>query len=328
MSCWISGQQWPVAWHLPTSPEKNIVGLPSPLTPRCWEQRPCLNRELGSPTQSGWRGLGIWRISLVPPPAPGGKASGAADGCTRLSCLGGMPKATSPNCDESGAVDHLDKEAVRDCVKRLRDVHCYDYCPARGLMLVEASKWEQGWGGRVPRFEAVMGGACTQCLHNRREEDPLQYLHCRAEQWDGALGAILVSCLPCFQNWDYDGVPPNFWDVVSGNWKVEALHQEGQAVLTQMAEVEHCEPASPLGSGRARLPYGRCDGSLVERPIWGVHTVVAVKVDHEPSECPIVLGGTSRELLVEGLCNHLRPRVGFSLKGDWDVWWGTRSFAA
>ena len=39
--------------------------------------------------------------------------------------------------------------------------------------------------------------------------------------------------------------------------------------------------------------------------------MVAVEVPHEPSECLIVLGGTGGELPVEGLCNRLRPGVGF-----------------
>ena len=173
-------------------------------------------------------------------------------------------------------MDHLDNEAVRDCVKRLRDVHCYDFCPARGLTLVEASKWEQGRDGGVLWFEAVLGGACTQCLHNGQEK-PLQHLHCRAEQCDGVVGATLVSCLPCLQNRDYDGVFPNCRDVNSGNWKVEELYREGQAMLTQMAEVEHGEPDRPLGGGRASFPYGRWDASLVERPVWGVQTVVVAK---------------------------------------------------
>ena len=37
---------------------------------------------------------------------------------------------------ESGAVDHLNKKAVWNRVKRLRDVHPYDDCFARGLTLV------------------------------------------------------------------------------------------------------------------------------------------------------------------------------------------------
>ena len=38
-----------------------------------------------------------------PPPAPGGKASGAADRGTRPYCRGSMPQATSPNCDGVGS---------------------------------------------------------------------------------------------------------------------------------------------------------------------------------------------------------------------------------
>ena len=79
--------------------------------------------------------------------------------------------------------------------------------------------------------------ASTQCLHDGLEEEPLQH-HCRAEQWDGAVGAALVSWVPCLQNRDYDGVLPNCRDVNSRNWEVEELCQEGQSVLTKMAVEE------------------------------------------------------------------------------------------
>ena len=66
----ISEKQWPVARNASNwwPPKRSIVGVPSPLPPRCWEQRPaarsrkcrtsCLSQELGSPTQSGGKGLG------------------------------------------------------------------------------------------------------------------------------------------------------------------------------------------------------------------------------------------------------------------------------
>ena len=81
VSRWISGEQWPVACHLSTSPKRSIVGFPSPLPPRC---------------------LGRWRIPVRPPHAPGGKASGAADKGARPSCRGGMPQATQLCCVGSG----------------------------------------------------------------------------------------------------------------------------------------------------------------------------------------------------------------------------------
>ena len=119
-----------------------------------------VNRELSSPTQSGWRGLGRWPIVVVPLPAPGGKASGAADRCMRPSCHGSMPQTTSPIVTESVSVDHLDMVAERDSVERLRDVHLCGYCFAWRLMLVEARKHssrngEQGRFDGVPLFEVV-----------------------------------------------------------------------------------------------------------------------------------------------------------------------------
>ena len=44
--------------------------------------------------------------------------------------------------------------------------------------------------------------------------------------------------------------------------------------------------------------------------------VAAVEVPHKLSKCPIVMGGISSELPVEGLCNRLRAGVGFSLECD------------
>ena len=52
---------------------------------------------------------------MGPLPATGEKASGAAD--RALSCRIGMPPQRIVM--ELGTVDHLDKEAVRDCVERL-----------------------------------------------------------------------------------------------------------------------------------------------------------------------------------------------------------------
>ena len=80
---------------------------------------------------------------------------------------------------ESGEVDHLDEEAVRDCVEHLRDVHRYGYGSARGLALVEARDHrsrdgKQCRGGGVPRFEAMLGGASTQRLHDGWEDEPFQ----------------------------------------------------------------------------------------------------------------------------------------------------------
>ena len=63
----------------------------------------CLIRELGSPKQNGWRGLGRWWIPVEPSPVPGTEASGAVDWGTRPSSCGGMPEATSPNCHEVGS---------------------------------------------------------------------------------------------------------------------------------------------------------------------------------------------------------------------------------
>ena len=62
------------------------------------------------------------------------------------------------------------------------------------------------WEGRAPNASMM-----------DKEEELLQYLHCRAEQGNGLVGAALVSWLLCLQNQEYYGVLPNCWDVNSGN---------------------------------------------------------------------------------------------------------------
>ena len=44
-------------------------------------------------TQNGKRGLGSWQIPVGPPPAPGGKASGAVSRGMRPSCRRGRSQA-------------------------------------------------------------------------------------------------------------------------------------------------------------------------------------------------------------------------------------------
>ena len=50
------------------------------------------------------------------------------------------------------------------------------------------------------RFEAELGGACSQRLHDIWEEEPLQDLRCLAKQRDGVVGAAMFAWLPCFQD--------------------------------------------------------------------------------------------------------------------------------
>ena len=155
--------------------------------------------------QSGWRRLGRWRISVGPPSAPGGKASSTADKGTRPSWREGSyatSHLTKLCCSRKRWIISM-RRRWKNSVERLRDVHLYRYGSARGLSLVEAkdhhsNNWEQGRGGGVPRFEAVLGGACSQRLHDGREEESLEYLQCQAEHWDGAVGATQVSRVPYF----------------------------------------------------------------------------------------------------------------------------------
>ena len=79
----------------------------------------------------------------------------------------------------------------------------------------------------MPRFEAMLGGASAQRLDDGQEDEPLQYLHCQAEQRDGAVGAALVTRFPYLQDRYYDGALPDCRDVNSGDREVEELRQEG-----------------------------------------------------------------------------------------------------
>ena len=196
---------------------------------------------------------------------------------------------TKPNCVGFGS-------GGSSRVKRIREVHFSCYCSARMLTLVKTRdhtirNGEQGRGDGVPCWEERVPSASM--MDGRWSCSKIF----TTEQRDGALGAALVSGLSCLQDQYYEGVLPNCRDVNSGNWEVEKLRQ---AVLNKIAEVEHNDHVRPLGGGRTCLPF----------------------------ECPIVLGMAGSELPVEGLCNCLQFGVGFSLEGDWYVWWETRPLAA
>ena len=210
VSRWISGEQWPVACHLSTSPEKNIWFALTSASTRL-EQRPaawscqrrtlCLNREFGQ----------IERKWLK-------RAGEMADPCGTVArtCCGGewscwwrheafLPRryATQPLQQiVSGpeAVDHLDEEAVRDRIEHLRDVHRYVYCSARGLTLVEASRnGEQGQGCGVPRFEAVLGVVripSASTMDGRRSRTNIFTAWQSRVRWGGKNDPGLVTSLP------------------------------------------------------------------------------------------------------------------------------------
>ena len=112
-------------------------------------------------------------------------------------------KPSNQIVSESGAVDHLDEEVVRDRVKHLRDVHRYGYCSARGLALVEtrdhpSRNGEQGQGGRLPWFEAVIGGGeypvPPQWMGGGA--NPVSLLLGRAERLVSRSGPGLLASLP------------------------------------------------------------------------------------------------------------------------------------
>ena len=85
----------------------------------------------------------------------------------------------------SGAVDHLNKEAMTDCVECHRDVYRYSYCSARGpeTTLAELGSWAESveclglkpcWEGRVPSASAM----------DRRRAAPISLLPGRAVRWE------------------------------------------------------------------------------------------------------------------------------------------------
>ena len=134
------------------------------------------------------------------PSAQGGKPSGAAD--RDLPATGVCHEPPHQIEPKSGVVDNLDEEAVRNCVERLRDVHRYGYSYARGLTLIEARDYPsrngaQGRGGGVP-ISSHAEKACGKRLHDGREKEQLQYIHCRgrAVRWGGSSDPGLVASLP------------------------------------------------------------------------------------------------------------------------------------
>ena len=174
-------------------------------------------------------------------------------------------------------------------------------------------------------------GACNQCLHDRQEEEGLQYLHCRAEQWDWEITISdpgLVAFLPSKSGlWRSSSKLPGYQLRQLRGWRAPS---EDPAVLTQMAKVECSEPVRPLGGGRAYLPYGRCKtcmrfcNSLYEGPTrwWRWRSLVT---SLSVRSCWVE---QTVNCLLKACAIAFELECVFSLKGDWDVWWGTRPLAA
>ena len=196
---------------------------------------------------------------------------------------------------------------MRDRIKHLRDVHHYGDCFTRVLTLVEtrdlpSRNGEQGQGGGVPRFEAVLGGGeyPVPPQWTGGGAPPISSLPGREVRWGGRSGPGLLA------------FPAINIGIMMGFFQIAGMSTKGtERLKSSIRKVRPCSPR--WGNG---LPYGRCNASLVERPVGVVHTMVVVEVPHEPSECPIVLGRTGTEPPTEGLCNRSRAGVGFSLEGD------------
>ena len=87
------------------------------------------------------------------------------------------------------------------------------------------------WEGQYPVPPWWMGGGAA----------PIPSLQGRAERYGGRRAPGLLSPMPSRSG--LRGISSNCRDVYSGKWEVEELRQEGQAVLTEMVEVEHGEHA-------------------------------------------------------------------------------------
>ena len=214
-------EQWPVAYQLPISSKRSLVGLPSYRSLRCLEQRPaawsrqrwtsCLSWDWAVRHRVVEEGWGEYGFLWDPRPHLTGRRVVLLVKARGLPVAEVLHKPPHHFLSESGAVDLLDEDAVRNGVERLWDVYLYGYGSARWLALVEARDHpsrneEQGRGGGVPRFEAVQEGEYAQRLRDGREEEPPQYLHCLSEQGDGVVGlrrsesrATLLSRHPCLQ---------------------------------------------------------------------------------------------------------------------------------
>ena len=96
---------------------------------------------------------------------------------------------------ESGAVDHLDKEEVRDRLERIRDIHRYGYCSARKLTLDEARKHPSRNGSQV----LSLAGRSVYPVPSRRMRGgaaPLSSLPGGAVRWAGRSDPSLMVSLP------------------------------------------------------------------------------------------------------------------------------------
>ena len=267
---------------------------------------------MGSPTQSGWRGLGMWRIPVGSATSPhDGKASGAADRRTRPSCRTGIPQATSPNCDRS-------RERWIISIRRRWETVSNAFEMSTAMAIVPLG--DLGWlkpettlaemGSRPRRGSALVWSRAGRSVYPvpprcmGRGTAPLFSLPGRAVRWGGRSDPGLVASLPLKSGlWRSSSKLPGCklrqlrdWRAPSG--RPYRAHQDGGGGARWARQAP--------GGGT----YGRCDDSLLELLVWMVHTVVVVEDPHEPFECPTVLSGTGSELPVEGLCNSLQAWVG------------------
>ena len=133
---------------------------------------------------------------MGPPHAQGlQEARCAADRSTWPSCNRGMAQVTS------GAVDHFDKEAVRDREReRLRDVHRYGYCSAWELMVADPRNHPRRNGEQDRRSRSVpragRGVYLVPTLWTEGGAAPISSLPGRVVRWTCRSDPRLVASVP------------------------------------------------------------------------------------------------------------------------------------
>ena len=89
-------------------------------------------------------------------------------------------------------LDHAEELVVVDRVEGLREIDGQRHGTVGGFLLVETpgnllGEWEEGRGGGALGTEPMLRLSDREVQMQAGKEEPLQDLHCRAEERDGAV---------------------------------------------------------------------------------------------------------------------------------------------
>ena len=109
---------------------------------------------------------------------------------------------------EGGIGDFGEEEVMGDAVEGFGEVDGCNQGPGGGSFLVEPDGYggcdlEEGRGGGVEGFKAMLGGVSGEGFFEMREEEAFQDFSCRAKEGDGAVGATGVRRFAGLEEGDY-----------------------------------------------------------------------------------------------------------------------------